>query len=79
MIFLSWLYLEADENGQEQDGHAEKRSAEEEEVSSGVRVVVGRKNKATCCLLIKSMWMLLLRISNWPQVSLLQQQTGKQI
>lgn len=35
MIFLSWLYLEADENGQEQDGHAEKRSAEEEEVSSG--------------------------------------------
>lgn len=34
MVFLSCLCLEGDENGQEQDGHAEKRSAEEEEVSS---------------------------------------------
>lgn len=41
------MCLEADENGQEQDGHAEKRSAEEEEVSSSVRIMAGRRNEAT--------------------------------
>lgn len=42
--FLSCLCLEGDENGQEQDGHAEKRSAEEEEVSDSVRVLAARRN-----------------------------------
>lgn len=42
--FLSCLCLEGDENGQEQDGHAEKRSAEEEEVSDSVRVMAVRRN-----------------------------------
>lgn len=42
--FLSCLCLEGDENGQEQDGHAEKRSAEEEEVSDDVRVMAVRRN-----------------------------------
>ena len=77
--FLSCLCLEGDENGQEQDGHAEKRSAEEEEVSDRVRVMAVRRNEVACYMLIKSMWMLLLSVSKWAQVSLLQQQMGKQI
>ena len=42
--FLFCLCLEGDENGQEQDGHAGKRSAEEEEVSGSVRVTAVRRN-----------------------------------
>lgn len=47
--FLSCLCLEGDENGQEQDGHAEKRSAEEEEVSDTGRVMAVGRSSGTCC------------------------------